>query len=84
VQNIVEFVQGNFPKMKIDFEIRNSDLHEAQILKLDNAQALKYLSWKSRWKASEAIHKTFAWYEKFKAGENALDITLAQIREFQQ
>lgn len=84
VQNIVEFVQANFPKMQIDFEIKNADLHEAEILKLDNAQALKYLSWKSRWKASEAIHKTFTWYEKFQIGENALDITLAQIREFQQ
>jgi CDP-glucose 4,6-dehydratase len=70
--------------MGVPFEIQGSDIHEAQILKLDNTQAKTNLSWSSHWNAQTAIQKTFAWYEKFLAGQDAHDLTLAQIRDFQK
>jgi hypothetical protein len=82
--DIVNFIKTSLPQMGLQFDIQTSDLHEAQILKLDNSQALRNLSWASRWKATEAIHKTFEWYEKFLSGADAHELTLTQIREFQK
>jgi CDP-glucose 4,6-dehydratase len=84
VQDITNFITTNFPQMGIEFEVKIADLHEAQILKLDNSMALKNLSWKSNWRATEAIHRTFEWYEKFFNGADAFELTLSQIREFQR
>jgi CDP-glucose 4,6-dehydratase len=83
VGQIISFIQTEIPGLDLKVEFQTSDLHEAQILKLDNSLALKKLSWKSRWKAKDAILKTFSWYEQFMNGQDAYEITLDQIREFQ-
>lgn len=70
--------------MGVPFEIQGSDIHEAQILKLDNTQAKTNLSWSSHWNAKTAIQKTFDWYENYLAGQNAYELTLSQIRDFQK
>jgi CDP-glucose 4,6-dehydratase len=77
VQDIVKIV-------KIDYEIRPDDLPEANILKIDNEQAMKHLSWIPQWSPSQAIFKTFDWYEQYLIGGDASDLTIKQIRDFQK
>lgn len=80
VEQILSYVQQRHPLLKI--EIESSNLHEAQILKLDNTLANELLGWKSKWSYIETLNKTFDWYERFHSGADALDITLAQIEDF--
>ena len=82
VGEIVEYVKNEMPHLGLQFEIQKSDLHEAQILKFDNTQALKQLNWASHWDAKTALKKTFSWYEEFLRGVDPAELTLSQIREF--
>lgn len=84
VGEIVEYIKKDIPQMGLEFEIKESDLHEAQILKLDNTLAKKNLNWASHWKARTAIIKTLGWYESYFEGDNVFELTLSQIREFDQ
>lgn len=84
VGDIVNFVKKELPHMELNFEIKEANLHEAQILKLDNSLAKEKLNWSSNWNAKKAIKKTFEWYEGYSGGKNAMEITIAQIREFDQ
>ena len=82
VGEIVTFVKNNMSHLGLDFEVQTSNLHEAQILKLDNAQAKKHLDWSSHWDAKTAIKKTFEWYESYFKGADPFDLTLSQIKDF--
>lgn len=82
VGDIISIVQSDFPHMNLQFEIKEANLHEAQILKLDNALAKQHLKWASHWSVKTAINKTFEWYEKYLNGADAYELTLSQIREF--
>ena len=80
--NVAEIVQHAQKKMALEVELEQPNLHEAQILKLDNSLAKKHLSWSSQWKASEAIDRTLSWYQCFLEGENAKELCLKDIKEF--
>lgn len=84
VGDIINFIKNDVPQMALEFEIKESDLHEAQILKLDNTLAKNKLNWSSHWNARTAIRKTLDWYEQYYNGANVLELTLSQIREFHQ
>ena len=84
VGEIINFIKNDIPEMKLEFEVKEADLHEAQILKLDNTLAKKNLNWSSHWNAKTAIRKTLDWYYQYLNGKNPYELTMAQIREFNQ
>lgn len=81
---LVETVQKEVPGLGLKFELNAPTVHEAQILKLDNAQAREHLGWKNQWDYKTAIRQTFGWYAEYFSGKNPVDITLAQLREFEK
>ena len=56
--------------------------HEDKLLKLDAAKARAHLAWRPLLNIDEAIHWTFGWYQKYYAGEDALETTRGQVVEF--
>lgn len=57
--------------------------HEAGLLKLDSSKAKNNLGWTPRWKVGKALEKTIQWHQKFIAGEDMYDFSIAQIMEYQ-
>ena len=56
--------------------------HEAGVLKLDSSKAKNNLGWTPKWQVSEALEKTIQWHQKFIAGEDMYDFSVAQILEY--
>jgi CDP-glucose 4,6-dehydratase len=84
VGQILNYVQKEMKEINLNVEFEEPKVHEAQILKLDNSQARENLNWKSVWNYSDAITKTFAWYIDMYSGKDASEITLKQIKEFEE
>ncbi len=57
--------------------------HEANILKLDCSKAKTLLNWKPNWNLEQALEKTAAWYKAHFNQEDMLEVTLEQIRTFE-
>ena len=57
--------------------------HEAHYLKLDCSKAQTQLRWLPRIPLSVALNRIVAWYQGYRRGESARDITLADIQRFQ-
>lgn len=61
----------------------SSNLHEANLLKLDISKATAFLEWKPVYKADEAIKQTINWYKEFYSGTNNLEnYTYNQIKNY--
>lgn len=58
--------------------------HEAGLLTLDNSAARRHLGWQPRWRLDTALEKTLAWHAAWLAEEPMRDISLAQIRSYQE
>lgn len=63
-------------------EIQPSPLHEAQLLALDCTKARIDLGWRPAWSTPESILRTVDWYRAHAEGENMLDFTRAQIKDY--
>ncbi len=57
--------------------------HEAHYLKLDCSKAKSRLNWHPRWNIEQALEQIIAWHRAYLAGENMREITLAQIRDYE-
>ena len=58
-------------------------LHEAYHLKLDISKASSKLNWYPRWTLEHALDQTARWYRRYGAENQARDLTLGQIAEYQ-
>ncbi|WP_275788453.1 CDP-glucose 4,6-dehydratase [Pararhizobium gei] len=56
--------------------------HEAGYLVLDSAKARAELDYKPRWRLAETVKRTMDWYRAQGQGRSALDLCLADIRDF--
>lgn len=66
-----------------DFEPQPGDHpHEAEVLTLDSAMAMRELGWSSRLSLDTAIDWTAEWYRARLAGADAAELCLAQIRRY--
>jgi len=63
---------------------KKDDLHEANLLMLNIEKAEKVLGWTPTYTANEAIQHTVEWYNRFYSGENMLDFTIEQIKEYEK
>jgi len=56
---------------------------EAGLLKLDSSRARARLGWTPRWDLEKGLDATVAWYVAHHRGEDAREVTMAQIQEFE-
>jgi len=63
--------------------VEPSALHEAQALRLDCAKARSRLGWRPRLPLSEGLRLTLEWHRSHAAGADMREITLEQIRRYQ-
>lgn len=62
-----------------------SPLHEANLLMLNIEKAKSVLNWTPTYSADEAIKETVEWYKRFyEGGENMLEFTVSQIKDFEK
>lgn len=80
---------GNLVKMfdkywgGMPFTIQNDGgPHEANYLRLDCEKATKALDWHSVWDTENAVKMTAQWYKAFILGQNMVEVTDQQIKEF--
>lgn len=57
-------------------------IHEAHTLKLDCTKARVRLGWQPRWQAEEAVARSLAWYQAWRAGADMYRYTLDEIAAF--
>ena len=57
--------------------------HEAHYLKLDCSKAKSRLGWYPRWNIEKALGEVISWQRAHLAGKNMRDITLAQIKDYE-
>jgi len=57
--------------------------HEAHLLKLDCSKARADLGWTPKWNLEKAVEKIIEWQKAFQAKRNMQEMSLRQIREFQ-
>lgn len=57
--------------------------HEAGLLALDSSKARRLLDWQPRWPLAQALERTIAWHQAWRAGEDMQTFTRAQIAAFQ-
>lgn len=58
-------------------------VHEAGLLRLDSSKARAGLGWSPRWSLDVALEKTIEWHKAWLRGENMLDFSRLQIRQYQ-
>jgi CDP-glucose 4,6-dehydratase len=61
---------------------QNSNLHEADFLKLDITKAESKLGWKPVWELSHTLEKIIEWHKAWLNNENVQTICLAEIEEY--
>lgn len=83
VADVAKKVVENYGKGVVIIN-KNDDLHEANLLMLSAEKAREYLNWMPKYNADEAIQKTVEWYKRFYNGENMVDFSLNQIKEYQE
>lgn len=58
--------------------------HEANYLKLDISKAKARLDWRPRWSLTKALGAITSWQQSWLAGDNARELCLDQIAQFNQ
>lgn len=82
VRWIVEQLVAQVPGAQWVSRQDSAQLHEANYLKLDSSKARGRLGWAPRWRLSEALGKTIAWHQAWRAGEDMRSVSLEQIRAY--
>lgn len=62
---------------------KDSQPHEAGLLKLDSSRATEQLSWKPRFRFADAVRETCDWYKNWKLGKDIRVLTLSQLKNYQ-
>ena len=83
VADVAQRVVNYWGQGKIIIEKRDN-LHEANLLMLDIEKAKEVLNWTSALSADEAIKNTVEWYKRFYQGQNILDFSLEQIKNYEK
>lgn len=56
---------------------------ESTLLALDSSRARARLGWQPRWSLDEALERTLAWHQAWRAGADMQAVTRGQIRDFE-
>jgi CDP-glucose 4,6-dehydratase len=81
VTDLVNLFEGAFEK-KIIQEIVPSQIPESTWLALDSSLARNELNWEPSFSQASAVSQTAGWYSKYAKGEDARELTQAEISNF--
>jgi CDP-glucose 4,6-dehydratase len=56
--------------------------HESNLLMLSSDKAKSQLAWQPLWNFERCVSETIEWYRKTDAGNDPLELTLAQISSY--
>jgi len=65
VLDVVQSMQEAWPKLQYELKVDMSQLHEANLLKLDGSKTFARLQWKNMWGIQKTIALTTNWYRSF-------------------
>jgi CDP-glucose 4,6-dehydratase len=57
--------------------------HETEVLRLDCTKAQERLGWKPRWRLSQALEATVAWYKAYVQGKDIRKVIFDQLESYQ-
>ncbi len=63
-------------------EQADHQLHEANLLMLNNDKAKTKLNWSAKWDFDQAVGKTVSWYKRVHIGEDPIAVTEEQLAEY--
>lgn len=61
-----------------------NEFHEAKLLILNIEKSKNILGWEPSYNVEQAIEKTVEWYKRFYNGENMIDFSIRQIKEYEE
>ncbi len=61
------------------FAHRESELHEAGLLRLDSSRARQVLGWQPRWTLQQCLTQTLDWHLAWQNGDDMRAVTLGQL-----
>lgn len=82
VGDVLDIIMTKFPHVLSDYALEKSNLHEANLLRLDNSLSRNHLNWSGVWDFEKSVSKTIEWYSSFINGEDPIALTNSQIKEF--
>jgi len=83
VERVLEMLSANLQGgFSWETEKPSQLLHEADVLKLDCSKARTFLGWEPRWGLESAVVRTCEWYSRVSSGEDAVQVTGSQFKDF--
>ena len=67
---------------KITFEIKSTQQHEHQVLKLDISKVKMYLKWQPKWTIEQTIERIHNWFECYNSDKNMQEYCISEINEY--
>lgn len=64
--------------------VKQDNLHEANILKLDCSKAYNILGWSPKWSLEETAEFIIHWVKGYANGENVRELCLEQIKDYEK
>lgn len=83
VREVVELARRAYGKGDVCYGEGNSGPHETTCLALETTKSRITLGLRPRWNLAEAVMRTMTWHKAQFGGENARDLCLAEIAEFE-
>lgn len=82
VDNVLKIARRMLTDMPDVLMNTTTQPHESGLLKLDNSQSKNKLNWHPKWDIEQALSRTLSWNDSFDQGQDMIQITLAQIKEY--
>ena len=83
VQDVMQIVMNEWPKLKIKTGNDDEVAYEAKYLDLDSNNARRILNWQPKFTQQEAIRRTLTWWDQaLKKNASVKEIIGAEIEEF--
>ena len=83
VRRVIELAQSAWIGAQVQWGEGLAHEHEATYLRLKTSKARDVLGVQSVWTIKEAVDRTVAWYLNQSQGENAIDLCLSDIKDFE-
>ena len=84
MSQIIDLFYKIWGEGKAEYDKEAPKLHEAEFLTLSSEKAMRELGWKPTWSLLQNIDRTANWYKEFYAGEDARELTLADIEAYME
>lgn len=84
VKDLAEMIVADWGCGRVDVASELDAPHEANLLHLNCDKAHQLLHWQPKWEVTRAIGETVAWYRGVHQGQNAMEISSQQIKQYME